>query len=265
MLILLSPAKLLDFKNSSHIARATQPEFLDQSSQLVATMRGRTSDDLQQMMGVSKDVADLNVTRFENWTGKTTKRNGKQAILAFMGDVYRSFDAQSLSARCHAFVQKHVRILSGLYGILRPLDLIEPYRLEMGLSIDALAEGNLYDFWGDRITDVINRDLGDKSGQLVVNLASEEYSAAVDFSRLNARVVHPKFREWRRDGFKVVSFNAKRARGSMARFLIDGRVNSYRGLTRFNRDNYSLNQSLSKRDRPMFTRMEPVIPAKAGT
>lgn len=258
MLILLSPAKLLDFKNRSNIARTTQPRFLDQSSQLVAMMRERTSDDLQQMMGVSKEIADLNVTRFENWTGKTTKRNGKQAILAFMGDVYKSFDAQSLSARSLAYVQKHVRILSGLYGVLRPLDLIEPYRLEMGLSIEALQEGNLYDFWGDRITEVISRELGDKTGQIVVNLASDEYSAAVDFSQLNARVVHPKFREWRRDGFKVVSFNAKRARGSMARFLIDGRVNSYRGLTRFDLDNYSFNQDLSQRDRPMFTRMEAV-------
>ena len=256
MLILLSPAKLLDFKSRSHIARTTQPQFLDQSARLVATMREKTAGELRSMMGISTDVAELNVDRFSAWTGRTTRRNGKQAILAFMGDVYRSFDAQSLSARSLAYVQKHVRILSGLYGILRPLDLIEPYRLEMGLSVDSLKEGNLYKFWGNQITRTINEDLGDTQGQVVVNLASDEYSAAVDFSRLNARIVHPKFREWRRDGFKVVSFNAKRARGSMARFLIDQRVSSYRALTGFNRDNYSFNNELSKRDRPMFTRMQ---------
>ena len=256
VLILLSPAKLLDFKSRSHVSRTTQPQFLDQSAQLVATMREKTTSDLQSMMDVSTDVANLNVERFGAWTGRTTRRNGKQAILAFMGDVYRSFDAQSLSARALAYVQQHVRILSGLYGILRPLDLIEPYRLEMGLSVDSLKEGNLYKFWGNQITQAINEDLGDKQGQVVVNLASDEYSAAVDFSRLNARVVHPKFREWRSGGFKVVSFNAKRARGSMARFLIDQRVNSYRALTGFNRENYSFNRELSKRDRPMFTRMQ---------
>ena len=256
MLILLSPAKLLDFKSRSSVTRSTQPDFLEQSSQLVKTMRERSESELQDMMGVSADIARLNVERFAAWSGKTTRRNGKQAILAFMGDVYRSFDAQSLSGHALAYVQKHVRILSGLYGVLKPLDLIEPYRLEMGLSIDSLEDGTLYNFWGNSITEAVNRDLGDKAGRILVNLASDEYSAAVDFSQVNARVVQPKFREWRRDGYKVVSFNAKRARGSMARFLIDERVKSYRGITRFDRDNYSFNAELSQRDRPMFTRIE---------
>lgn len=254
MLILLSPAKLLDFKSASKVSRSTQPQFLDASASLVAHMRKKSASDLQALMGVSAEVAELNVDRFEAWTGRTTRRNGKQAILAFMGDVYRAFDANSLDARSLAYVQKHVRILSGLYGLLRPLDLIEPYRLEMGLSLDSARQGDLYKFWRNQITTAINADLGGKQGQIVVNLASDEYSAAVDFSQLSARVVHPKFREWRSGGYRVVSFNAKRARGHMARFLIDERVNSYRGLTRFNRENYALNPELSMRDRPMFTR-----------
>ncbi len=255
MLILLSPAKLLDFRTGSKVSRATQPQFLDASASLVAHMRGKSASELQELMGISAEAAELNFDRFEAWTGRTTRRNGKQAILAFMGDVYRAFDAKSLDARSLAYVHTHVRILSGLYGLLRPLDLIEPYRLEMGLSLDSIEQGNLYSFWGNQITAAINADLGGKQGQIVVNLASDEYSAAVDFSQLDARVVHPKFREWRHGGYRVVSFNAKRARGSMARFLIDQRINSYRGITRFNRDNYSLNTELSMRDRPMFTRM----------
>ena len=257
MLILLSPAKLLDFKTGSKVSRTTQPQFLHASSNLVAHMRQKSAGELRNLMGVSAEVAELNAERFEAWTGRTTKRNGKQAILAFMGDVYRAFDAASLDARDLAYVQKHVRILSGLYGILRPLDLIEPYRLEMGLALDSMKDGNLYNFWGNQITEAIGAELGDKKGQIVVNLASEEYAAAVDFSQMNARVVHPKFREWRGGGYRVVSFNAKRARGHMARFLIDERINSYRGLTRFNRENYSFNTELSMRDRPMFTRMQP--------
>lgn len=257
MLILLSPAKLLDFRTGSKVSRRTQPRFLDASASLVSHMREKSADELRELMGVSTDVAELNVDRFEAWTGKATRRNAKQAILAFMGDVYRAFDAQSLDARSLSYVHKHLRILSGLYGILRPLDLIEPYRLEMGLSLKSIAQGNLYNFWGNRITEAINADLGDKQGQIVVNLASEEYAAAVDFSQLNARVVHPKFREWRNGSYRVVSFNAKRARGHMARFLIDERINTYRGLTRFNCENYSLNPELSMRDRPMFTRMHP--------
>ena len=258
MLILLSPAKLLDFKERSQVTRTTQPQFLESSQALVEHMREKSASDLRELMGISEDVAQLNVNRFGTWTGKTTRRNGKQAILAFMGDVYRAFDAKSLDARSLAYVQKHVRILSGLYGILRPLDLIEPYRLEMGLSLDWLKEGNLHSYWSDRVTSVIEDEIGDRQNEIVVNLASNEYSAAVDFSRLNARVVHPSFREWRRGAYRSVSFNAKRARGHMARYLIDERVKNYRGITRFNLEGYSLNTDFSLRDRPMFTREMPV-------
>ncbi len=269
MLILLSPAKRLDFETGHRVARATQPRFLDASTRLVEHMREKSANDLRKLMGISEAVARLNVERFEAWSGQVTKANGKQAILAFMGDVYRAFDAPSLDARSLAYVQNHVRILSGLYGLLRPLDLIEPYRLEMGVSLgvqeralasnspnspNSISESNLYKFWGSRITDAIAADLGDKSGQMVVNLASDEYAGAVDFSRLNARVVHPKFREWRKGAYQFVSFNAKRARGHMARFLIDERVNSYRALTQFRGDNYAFNAALSMRYRPMFTR-----------
>ena len=257
MLILLSPAKSLDFQSPNRTVRTSQPRFLDASEELVRHMRGKDADALKRLMGVSSDIAELNAERFETWTGRTTRRNGRQAILAFMGDVYRAFDAQSLDGRSLAYAQRSLRILSGLYGLLRPLDLIEPYRLEMGLSLPSLDAGNLYQFWGSRITDALQDEAGSKKGQIVVNLASDEYANAVDFSKLNARVVHPKFREWRRGAYRVVSFNAKRARGHMARFLIDGRVNSYRGLLQFDRDNYVLNESLSMRDRPMFTRSSP--------
>ena len=256
MLILLSPAKLLDFNTPSTVARTSQPRFLEASEQLARHMRGKSADELRELMGVSRDVAELNAERFDAWTGRTTRRNGKQALLAFVGDVYRAFDAKSLDGRDLAYAQRNLRILSGLYGLLRPLDLIEPYRLEMGLSLPTLDAGNLYKFWGNRITQALGEEIGDKKGQIVVNLASEEYAGAIDFSKLNARVVHPKFREWRRGAYRVVSFNAKRARGHMARFLIDGRVNSYRGLLEFNRDRYVLNEALSMRDRPMFTRAD---------
>ena len=257
MLILLSPAKSLDFKSPSVVKRTSQPRFLDASESLVEHMRTKQTEELQALMGVSRDVASLNVERFDAWTGQTTRRNGKQALLAFMGDVYRAFDAQSLDGRGLAYAQRNLRILSGLYGLLRPLDLIEPYRLEMGLSLPTLEAGNLYKFWGSRITHALQEEIGGKKGQIVVNLASEEYAGAIDFSKLAARVVHPKFREWRRGAYRVVSFNAKRARGHMARFLIDNRVGSYRGLLAFNQENYVLNEELSMRDRPMFTRVEP--------
>ena len=236
MLSILSPAKTLDFDTAPSTRRSTQPLFLDDAATLVGAARNMTPEDIQSLMGVSEKIAQLNHERFMNWAPDFSLDNAKQAVLAFKGDVYTGLRADTLSTKELTFAQKHLRILSGLYGLLRPLDLMQPYRLEMGTSFAVNGSKNLYDFWKSVLTDQLNSEL--QNDELVVNLASKEYASAVDFKSLNARVVSPIFKDYKNGKLKIISFYAKKARGLMARFLIDNQAQTASDLLGFSTGGY---------------------------
>ena len=250
MLIILSPAKTLDFAPMPpHLAglAATTPELLDQSRILVERLREFSPDALAGLMGISDALAVLNAGRYGAWSTPFTPDNAKPAALAFAGDVYEGLDASALSPADFDFAQRHVRILSGLYGLLRPLDLIQAYRLEMGTRLENARGKDLYAFWGDRLTEALNRALPGQAATLV-NLASEEYF------RLSAPVVQPVFEEWKDGRYKVISFHAKRARGLMARFAITARLSSAEGLKEFSAQGYCFDAAASDTRRWVFRR-----------
>ena len=256
MLIILSPAKTLDFSplppNLAGLA-ATTPELLDESRILVERLREFSPDALAGLMGISDALAALNAGRYAAWSTPFTPDNAKPAALAFAGDVYEGLDAASLSPADLDFAQRHVRILSGLYGALRPLDLIQAYRLEMGTRLENPRGKDLYAFWGDRLTEALNRALPDQAATLV-NLASEEYFRAIDPRRLSAPVIQPVFEDWKGGRYKVISFHAKRARGLMARFAITARLSSAEGLKDFSAQGYYFDAAASDARRWVFRR-----------
>ena len=256
MLIILSPAKTLDFAPMPpHLAglAATTPELLDQSRILVERLREFSPDALAGLMGISDALAVLNAGRYGAWSTPFTPDNAKPAALAFAGDVYEGLDASALSPADFDFAQRHVRILSGLYGLLRPLDLIQAYRLEMGTRLENARGKDLYAFWGDRLTEALNRALPGQAATLV-NLASEEYFRAIDPRRLSAPVVQPVFEDWKDGRYKVISFHAKRARGLMARFAITARLSSAEGLKEFSAQGYCFDAAASDTRRWVFRR-----------
>mgnify|MGYP001817168361 FL=1 len=221
MLTVISPAKTLDFDTPPTTRRATQPRFIERSAELVEDARGLSPADIRELMGVSEKIAELNHRRFMDWGVPFSLDNAKQALLAFRGDVYGGLDADSLSKDQLGFAQKHLRILSGLYGLLRPLDLMQPYRLEMGLKFANRAGRNLYEFWGDEITLELNRELKKSRSTVLVNLASNEYFKAVKPRTLDAEIITPVFKDLKGDKYKIISFFAKKARGQMARYIIE--------------------------------------------
>lgn len=257
MLTLISPAKTLDYETPAQTRRATQPLFLARAEQLVRDARKLSADDLQALMGVSENIALLNHERFLNWQQPFNLQNAKQSVLAFKGDVYIGLDAASLGAEQLAFAQKHLRILSGLYGLLRPLDLIQPYRLEMGLPFANVEGKNLYEFWGSDITDALNAQLRKSGTQTLVNLASNEYYRAVQARALDAEVITPVFKDLKGERYKVISFFAKRARGQMARFILDNALNEPEGMKKFRCDGYRYNKAESTAREWVFTRDQP--------
>lgn len=257
MLIVVSPAKSLDFESPLPTRKHSQPELLDRSSELASIMAGKSPDELATMMSISPELAELNFERFQDWSPPFTPANARPAVLAFNGDTYVGLDAPaSFGERDYTHAQKVLRILSGLHGVLRPLDLIQPYRLEMGSKVSHTAGDDLYSFWGDRITDLLGRDLAASPGSpVLVNLASTEYFSAVRPDGIDGRVISPRFLDARDDGeHKVVSFFAKRARGAMAGWLIRERVKSARALTEFNDLGYRYSPERSQRDAPAFVR-----------
>ena len=259
MLIILSPAKTLDFSPMPpHLAglAATTPELLDQSRILVARLREFSPDALAGLMGISDALAVLNAGRYSAWSTPFTPDNAKPAALAFAGDVYEGLDASALSPADFDFAQRHVRILSGLYGLLRPLDLIQAYRLEMGTRLENPRGKDLYAFWGDRLTEALNRALPGQAATLV-NLASEEYFRAINPRRLSAPVIQPVFEDWKGGRYKVISFHAKRARGLMARFAITARLSSADGLKEFSAQGYCFDAAASDARRWVFRRRVP--------
>ena len=228
MIIVLSPAKTLDFETPTTLAEHTQPAFLDQSQMLIKRLRQLSPLELSQLMTISDPLAALNATRYANWKKPFTPENAKQAVLAFNGDVYEGLDAATLSPAALQFAQDHLRVLSGLYGVLRPLDLMQPYRLEMGIRLTNPRGKDLYAFWGERIVDALNLALQESKATTLLNLASEEYFRSVRTKKLCVPVIQPVFEDWSggqsTGKFKVISFYAKRARGLMARFALIKRL-----------------------------------------
>ena len=254
MILVLSPAKSLDFATPPTVKDYTQPDFLDQSQVLVERLRQLSPLDLSQLMGISDSLAVLNAARYASWGRPFTPDNAKQAVLAFNGDVYEGLNAPTLSPAALEFAQGHLRILSGLYGVLRPLDLIQPYRLEMGTRIANPGGKDLYAFWGERIVDALNVTLLETGASALGNLASEEYFKSVRVKKLAAPVIQPVFEDWSGGRFKVVSFYAKRARGLMARHVLVKRMKKVEGLKKFAEEGYAFDASASDTVRWVFRR-----------
>lgn len=257
MLMVISPAKTLDYTSALATEQHTQPRFVEQSSQLINVLRQLAPNELAQLMKLSDKLAGLNVARFTEWTPEFTQDNARQAILAFKGDVYTGLDAQSLSAADFEYAQQHLRILSGLYGVLRPLDLMQAYRLEMGTKLDNPKGKNLYEFWGEHITDSLNQCLAEQGSEVLLNLASNEYFKAVKPKLLKARLVNVDFKDLKNDQYKIISFYAKKARGMMARYVIQHQVSTVNALKDFNEQGYYYSPEQSKPDHLVFLRDHP--------
>ena len=254
MLIVLSPAKTLDYETPVSTRKSTLPDFLPRSGQLISDIRQLQPDDLRELMGISEPLAELNHQRFMNWGEPFTKDNARQSLFAFKGDVYNGLEAASMKAGDIAFAQRHLRILSGLYGLLRPLDLMQPYRLEMGLKFANSGGKNLYEFWGDDICNALASALKKSRSKVLVNLASNEYFRAVQSKRLEAEVITPVFKDLKNGKYKVISFFAKKARGQMARYIIDHRLEDVAGIKKFKVDGYKYNKAESDAFDWVFTR-----------
>ena len=254
MLFLLSPAKSLDYATPPHLAAHSQPLFKRQSAELIDALKAQSPQQIATLMKLSDALAGLNVARYEAWSPTFTAKNSKQAVLAFNGDVYEGLDAKTLGEAQLAWAQDHLCILSGLYGVLRPLDWMQPYRLEMGTALATPQGKNLYQFWGAQIADYLNTRAAADASPVIVNLASLEYFKAVDRKALKARVVSCVFEEFRDGKYKIISFMAKRARGLMVRYAIDQQLVSVSGLTGFTAEGYAFDAAASEADRLVFRR-----------
>ena len=256
MLIVLSPAKSLDYKTPVKVKTTTLPEFVSESAKLIADLKKLAPQDVSKLMGLSDQLAVLNVGRYRDWSKKFTEANSKPAIYAFDGDVYDGFDVRTLDAKAVAFAQEHIRILSGLYGALRPLDLMQAYRLEMGASFKNARGKDLYAFWGGRVTDSLKKVLEKDKKPVLLNLASEEYFKVLQPKDLGCPVIAPIFQDAKDGKYKIISFYAKRARGLMARYVVENRITDPADLKGFNLDGYKYYAAESKPDKPIFRRAE---------
>jgi len=254
MLIFLSPAKSLDYTTPPQVATHTRPAFLKQSETLIKQLRKLSPADIANLMDLSDPLALLNFNRYADWKLPFTPENAKQAVLAFDGDVYDGLAAKTLSAADLDFAQQHVRILSGLYGILRPLDLMQPYRLEMGTKFANKGGKDLYAFWGERLLDAINAELEAMQRPVAVNLASEEYFKAAVGRKFKGQLIQPVFEDWKSGKYKIISFYAKRARGLMTRYAVLNRLDEPEGLKDFDYDGYAFAPSVSDDRRWVFRR-----------
>jgi len=257
MLVVLSPAKTLDFTTPPTTRKFSLPEYLDESGELIDVLRQRSPRQLEKLMSISPRLADENASRYRSWQRPFTPDNAKQALLAFRGDVYLGLEAEQFDQRDLNWAQKHLRILSGLHGVLRPLDLIQPYRLEMGTALKTPRGRSLYDFWGGRITDALNEAIAEQGQPLLINLASKEYFDAVDTRALDARVITPHFRDWKNGQYRFLSFFAKKARGLMAAYVVRHRVRTQKALRAFDWAGYRFDADQSSDDDWVFLRDEP--------
>ncbi|MEL0551125.1 MULTISPECIES: peroxide stress protein YaaA [Enterobacteriaceae] len=256
MLILISPAKTLDYQSPLATSRYTQPELLEYSQQLIGIARQLSAPQIGKLMSISDKLADLNATRFHDWHPDFTPKNARQAILAFKGDVYTGLQAETLSEADFDFAQQHLRMLSGLYGVLRPLDLMQPYRLEMGIKLENAKGKDLYQFWGDVITNTLNQALQAQGDDIVINLASDEYFRSVKTKQLQGTLIKPVFLDEKNGQFKVISFYAKKARGLMSRYIIENRLSHPEQLTRFDSEGYYYDADASGAGEMVFKRHE---------
>ena len=256
MLIVISPAKSLDFETPSKISDYTIPELLKESEKLIGRLKTMSPKQLSALMDISADLGDLNFKRYQEWQTPFTNENAKQSILAFNGDVYQGLDAATLSEERLLLAQSKLRILSGLYGVLKPLDLIQPYRLEMGTKLKYYKSKDLYTFWNPLITKKINEAVAESGSGILINLASNEYFKSIDRKKLKAEIVTPDFKDLKNGNYKMISFFAKRARGLMSRFILENDITDHSDLLAFNSEGYAFNSRLSKPDNPVFTREE---------
>lgn len=254
MLIVLSPAKTLDYVTPATTDKYTLPDFIDRSADLITILRSMRPSQIASLMSISDALAALNVARYAEWSETFTSDNAKQAILAFNGDVYEGLDAASLTVRQLDYAQSHIRILSGLYGVLRPLDLMQPYRLEMGTRLANGHGKDLYSFWGETVTDALNTVVAQQKGHVLVNLASEEYFKVVKPKHLDAEIITPVFEEWKGGQYKVISFYAKRARGLMARYAAVKGIRQPENLKGFDAEGYTYDESASTESTWIFRR-----------
>lgn len=254
MLIVISPAKTLDYETPAKTKTSTLPDYLDDSAELIHRMREFSALDIAELMHVSSKIAELNFDRFEAWNKNFSEKNAKQAVLAFKGDVYTGLDAESFSAKDFKFAQSHLRILSGLYGLLRPLDLMQPYRLEMGSKLSNERGKNLYEFWGNTLTDGLNAQLKKIKSEHLINLASNEYFKAVKPKQINGEIITPAFKEYKNGDYKMIGFYAKKARGMLSRFIIQNQLSDIEDIKSFDMEGYKFNKSLSKGNNWVFTR-----------
>ena len=256
MLLVVSPAKKLDFESPLATTRTSQATLLEQSEILIERCIKLSPDQIASLMKLSDKLAGLNAARFGEWSLPFTPENARQAVLAFNGDVYSGLDANTFSDDDFSFAQKHFRILSGLYGLLKPLDLIQAYRLEMGTKLDNVRGSNLYQFWGNIITDELNKALAEQGDDVLINLASNEYFKAVKKKSLNATIITPQFKDWKNGQYKMISFFAKKARGLMARYIIQNKITAAEQLKKFDLAGYQYSSDLTQTNEWVFTRKE---------
>jgi uncharacterized protein len=258
MLVVLSPAKSLDFESplpkAAGTRTLTEPALLPESEKLIKTLRRMSPEDLSELMDISSALGELNFRRYAEWHTPFTAENAKPALFAFTGDVYVGLDAPTLSAKDLDFAQSHLRILSGLYGVLRPLDLMQAYRLEMGTHLQQGKHRSLYEFWGGRITEQLNQELQQQKSRVLVNLASNEYFKSVQAKKLGADIISPVFKDYKNGQYKIISFFAKKARGSMTAFIIKNRIAKAADLQGFDLDGYKFSPEDSTAESPVFLR-----------
>lgn len=254
MLIVISPAKSLDFNTPSVTESYTIPEMLGESEKLVGRLKKMSPKQLSNLMGISTNLGELNFQRYQSWHLPFKPENAKQAILAFSGDVYQGLDAGNLSEELLELAQTKLRILSGLYGVLKPLDIIQPYRLEMGTKMKYQRSNDLYAFWKNKITLAVNKAISESGSDVLVSLASNEYFKSIDRKKIKARIVTPEFKDLKNGQYKMISFFAKKARGLMTRFILENDISDVDNLQAFDLEGYHFNPRLSKPETPVFTR-----------
>ena len=251
--MIISPAKKLDYESIDQKLSSSEPTLLNHSASLIGDLRKLSPQGVSSLMGLSDKLGTLNYQRFQEWQLPFTKKNAKQALLAFKGDVYQGLDPSSLSKEDLEWAQNNLRILSGLYGILKPLDLMQAYRLEMGTKFKTERGKDLYEFWGATITEELNETFKSSNG-ILLNLASNEYFRSINQTKINARIITPAFMDYKNDKYKIISFFAKKARGLMTRFVIRNRVTDVNQIKDFSETGYKFNEAMSTEEKPVFCR-----------
>jgi cytoplasmic iron level regulating protein YaaA (DUF328/UPF0246 family) len=256
MLIVISPAKTLDFETAPTTKEFTEPEFLKESKKLISELKKLNPEEVSSLMKISDKLGTLNYLRFNEWKTPFNLNNAKQALLAFKGDVYTGIEAETFSNQDLKFAQKHLRILSGLYGVLKPLDLMQAYRLEMGTQFENKQGKDLYEFWGGKLTEQINNDLRAAKSKVLINLASNEYFKSLQANDIDAEIIVPVFKDFKNGKYKIISFYAKKARGLMSAYIIKNRLKNPEDIKGFNVEGYKYSKSESSGNNWVFLRKE---------